>query len=248
MASVEFLQKRVSGKEKEIAKLEKKLERINKAKETNWEVNPYLYSEYDLRIVTKDIAKAREALEGYKAKLAKETEKANSRNVKVILDFLEQWKADVKTYYADCVPKYLEARQEYYKACKEHTNWFNSRARIEATAEEKKKMDSKYRKAKRSFQKYWGWLEEYMLLNDSLDMAKLNRDLKLEAEAKYDDIIARTNDIVGEITDASYLRIGAKGDLNGYIIGTKGKASVKTIGAGGYNIQCFHFRTLVREL
>ena len=34
-------------------------------------------------------------------------------------------------------------------------------------------------------------------------------------------------------------------NLNGYIIGTKGCCSIKTIGAGGYNIQCFHFRTLI---
>ena len=47
-------------------------------------------------------------------------------------------------------------------------------------------------------------------------------------------IIERTNKIVGEITDAAGLTITA-GELNGVIIGTKGKARVKTIGCGGYN-------------
>ena len=52
----------------------------------------------------------------------------------------------------------------------------------------------------------------------------------------------------GEITDASALTVGAKGDLNGYIEGKDGKASIKTIGAGGYNIQCYHFRTLIHKM
>ena len=76
-------------------------------------------------------------------------------------------------------------------------------------------------------------------------IARLEKDLKDEAERKYDFIIERTNAIVGEITDASGLKVGAKGDLNGYIKGTRGMAKVQTIGAGGYNIQCFHFRTLI---
>ena len=38
------------------------------------------------------------------------------------------------------------------------------------------------------------------------------------------------------------------GDINGIIVGTEGKAKIQTIGAGGYNIQCFHFRTLIHEI
>ena len=48
-------------------------------------------------------------------------------------------------------------------------------------------------------------------------------------------------------TDASGLEVGAKGELNGLVNGTRGVARVTTIGAGGYNIQCFHFRTLVKD-
>lgn len=78
-------------------------------------------------------------------------------------------------------------------------------------------------------------------------MSKLAKDLIEEANRKYDFIIERTNAIVGEITDASGLTVGSKDDLNGYIIGTRGVAKVQTIGAGGYNIQCFHFRTLIHK-
>ena len=93
------------------------------------------------------------------------------------------------------------------------------------------------------------WLNPYngeSTLEEALK--KLEKDLGKEWNRKYDFIIERTNAIVGTITDASNLKIGAKDDLNGYIIGTKGTAKVQTIGAGGYNIQCFHFRTLINEM
>lgn len=65
--------------------------------------------------------------------------------------------------------------------------------------------------------------------------------------AKLLDLIGRIMSTVGTITDATALRIGPEGDINGYIEGTEGKAKIQTIGAGGYNIQCFHFRTLIHE-
>ena len=50
MASIEYIQKRIAGKEKEIEKLEKKLARIRVAEAGGWETNnPYLYDDYDLR-------------------------------------------------------------------------------------------------------------------------------------------------------------------------------------------------------
>jgi hypothetical protein len=78
-------------------------------------------------------------------------------------------------------------------------------------------------------------------------LAWLNKDLEAEKKAKMLDLIYRINAVVGAINDATSLRITA-GNLNGYIIGETGKAEVNTIGAGGYNIQCFHYRTLVKPI
>lgn len=272
MASVEFIQKRIVGKEKELEKLNKKLERIRKVEAHGWDddYNPYLYSEYDLNRCLKDIEAAQKALDGYKAQLVAETEKANSRNVQVILDFLEMWKSRVREFYGDGLAEYYEERAAV-KAAFAHASslgvfspdYLDAYKKAEAMSEtfhrnrcglyETRTTTNRWgrevmHKVKVANGKY-EHLAPYSgesTLEDA--MARLERDLVQEANRKYDFIIERTNRIVGTITDASALRIGAKDDLNGYIIGTKGTAKVQTIGAGGYNIQCFHFRTLINAM
>ena len=253
MASIEFIMKRIEGKQKEITKLESKLSRIQKAQATNWEVNPYYYGEDDLRWTLKDLANAREALAKYEAQLTTENEKAASRNVTVILEFLEHWKTEVMAFYVDRFARYLVALEEYYKKSAEHCNWFNNGGWRQENA---KQIDEEYRKYRKDFKKRWGEMERYELREYNTETKqydrvfnrdRLQKELDQEANAKYDDIIERTNAICGKITDARGLWVSAKGDLDGIIIGERGKAKVQTIGAGGYNIQCFHFRTLVHE-
>lgn len=248
MASVEFLTNRVAGKEKELEQLNKKLERILKAQSTNWEVNPYYYRESDLKYVNRDIEACKAALEDYKKKLAHEVEKSNSRDVKAILDFLEIWKKKVTDYYKASLDRYVQARTEYYAKDHEYCNWFNSRARIEADPEEIKAKAKENKKIREAFYSSWNWFTPYVESGDKLNEEKLKKDLDNEANNKYDFIIERTNEIVGTITDATGLRIGNDGDLNGLIIGDRGTAKVQTIGAGGWNIQCYHFRTLIHKV
>ena len=254
MASIEFITKRIEGKQKEITKLEGKLSRIEKAQATNWEVNPYYYGEDDLRWTLKDLASAREALAKYEAQLTAENEKAASRNVTVILEFLEKWKTEVMAYYVDRFARYLVAYEEYCVKSREHADWFNHGGWRQENA---KQIDEEYRKYRKEFSKRWGEMERYELREFNPDThqydrvfnrERLQKELDQEANAKYDDIIERTNFICGKITDASGLWVGAKGDLDGIIVGERGTAKVQTIGAGGYNIQCFHFRTLVHEV
>ena len=254
MASIEYITKRIEGKQKEIKKLEGKLARIEKAKATNWEVNPYYYTEDDLRWTLKDLGTAREALAKYEAQLKAEREKSNSRNVPAILEFLERWKRNVMAYYVERFARYLEALEEYYAKSKEHADWWNHGGWDDENA---KAVDEEYRKYRKAFARRWGEMERYELrvfnpetrqYDKVFNREKLQKELDQEANAKYDDIIERTNAICGKITDARGLWVSAKGDLDGIIIGERGTAKVQTIGAGGYNIQCFHFRTLVHEV
>lgn len=310
MANVDFIQKRIDGKEKELAKLQKKLERIEKAEATNWEVNPYYYYADDKKWCLKDIENCKKALENYRNQLNKEIEKANSRNVKPILDFLENWKNNVFNFYHrglveafkdyaeyqkavddfnkvydDCQKKIKEIEKtvadKYEKLEKIHKIYkiedeaeaksnknelweawrINLNGRFETvvvnpTAKYRWEREKKVKVENGKYEPYKAYIVGYKTIEEA--EAKLHKDLENDANAMYDDIINRTNRIVGEITDASYLRIGAKGELNGYIVGTRGKAKVQTIDAGGYNEdvilesgrhgQCYHFRTLIHEM
>ena len=83
---------------------------------------------------------------------------------------------------------------------------------------------------------------------ESFNDEKLSKIIEAEKKAKYEDLCNRISAVVGEITDVSNLRISAKGNLDGIVTGTKGKAKVETVGAGGYNIQIFHYRVLVHKI
>ena len=242
MASIEFITKKVTNKENEIKKLEKKLERIEKAKAGNWEVNnPYGYYELDLTRTVKELAKAKEALIAYQAELATAQEKANSRNIEAILKFLEAWKERVVEYYKTSIVTFFEELEKNEALDEEYKNTRFRDPRYKELRKEHVEREAR-------FWKRWNFIREYIYSysEKTLDMETLLKDLNREAEAKYDFIIERTNDIVGQITDASDLKIGKNDELNGLIKGTRGTAMVETIGAGGYNIQCYHFRTLIK--
>lgn len=255
MASIEFIKNRIAGKEKELDKLNKKLARIRKVEAQNWEdPNPYYYSEHDLKWCLKDIETAQKALDDYKAQLIAENEKAASRNVQVIIDFLNGWKERSRKFYHESFERYIVAREEYIKKDSEYCNWRNHGGWKDPN---KKEIEYAHKEYAESFRARWLFITPYTdrKLNPEthkyemvLNAEKLQKDLDQEANRKYDFIIERTNAIVGTITDASCLKVGNKGDLNGYIKGTRGTAKLETIGAGGYNIQCFHFRTLINEM
>lgn len=270
MASIEFIQKRIDGKRKEIDKLEKKLARIRKVEASGWDDdhNPYMYSEHDLRYTLSDLEEAKQGLEKWEKDLAEAEEKANSRNVPAILKFLELWKERCKEFYGKGLKEYYEEQARVYELYQayEKTGYGTQErtaAKMAYDIAEKLFHDKKYGHFKsyeyeRYGRKFTGKTKErdgeyeylrpycYAATWDDA-MTKLAKDLDEEANRKYDFIIERTNAIVGEITDASGLAVGAKGDLNGYIDGTRGRAKVQTVGAGGYNIQCFHFRTLINK-
>lgn len=72
-------------------------------------------------------------------------------------------------------------------------------------------------------------------------------DIDKNVNLKRESFIRRIEDEVGEIKEAR-LRIGIDGEINGVVIGANDSVEVETIGAGGWNVQRFHFRVLVKKI
>ena len=84
----------------------------------------------------------------------------------------------------------------------------------------------------------------------------MRKAIAIEKNRKYDQLIEDVEHICGKIIDMSNIKIGHKGDLEGYVVGTDGEAELWSTGAGGWNEnvivnvkhgQCFHFRFYVRK-
>lgn len=270
MATTEYIQKRVVSKKAEIDKLNKKMDRILEAKASDWQKNPYCYNESDIKRTQRDLDRATEALKKLEGDLAVAIEKDNSRNVKPILDFLEVWKANCYEWYMKGMREYFEEKALVQAAGKKCSDTRYGTPEHEAAEAEYKALNDVffckchgYKETKivkdwrgrdvekavkvrdGEYERYFPYTTNFRTLTEAEE--SLKKDLVVEANRKYDDIIERTNDIIGEITDASWLTVDPKGNLNGFIIGKRGNAKVETIGAGGYNIQCFHFRCLIHK-
>lgn len=214
---------------------------------------------YDLEEAETTLMKYQNQLNAAKVK----ADKLSQEKIKVIWDFLEAYEQKLVRWYH----RNLEALKEYHELNSQYCDYSNNRHKymeeegltLEQYREKLREMNKMQRDAKSmvdplTFQLYTLNREtgEY-----GLDEVKLKEILDKEIDNMYLRMIEQITEKIGEITDASYLSIGAKGDINGIIIGTNGKAKIQTIGAGGYNVgqivntkmgQRFHFRTLIHKL
>lgn len=266
MAKAVTYKERIEGCKAKLEKLNKKLERILKAEESNYEDNnPYYYSDYDKRSTLRDIEETEAKLAEYESKYTTRLEKENSRNVQIIIDFLQGWKekaiteytrdlkeafkmkAEVRRLYPSySTPKDSPEYLEYQEVNKEYNERVKSRYSYELCMNPWTKREEKHKvKVEDGIWEYIANYLQYRTLEEALD--KLNKELDDEMNRKYDFIIERTNKIVGEITDVTNIRIAGNGELNGIIIGTRGQAKVTTIIANG-PIRIAHFRVLVKEV
>lgn len=80
----------------------------------------------------------------------------------------------------------------------------------------------------------------------------IHRDNVRDAEAIILNLVNRVKGITGEITNWGNLYLNPDNNgwsiLNGRVEGKEGVAYVESIGAGGYNIQRYHIRVLVKSI
>lgn len=151
-------------------------------------------------------------------------------NLKEIKEFINQWKVRAINYYHQAIEDY----KKEYKELNEKYSYSND----------------DYKKEKRQL------LEKYnqIVINLSSGYSPKDREERLlkiiekEAVAKEKILIARVNKEVGLIVKALRLNVGLNGELNGTIKGENGTCKIETIYAGGYNIQCLHYRVLVHKI
>lgn len=238
----ELLQERISKKEVEITKKENSIVRIQKEIAKLEEQGERFWVESrqdDLRRRNNELKELKEQLEKYLKQLEVEIQKEAKRNVPVITEFVNNWKERATEYYINLIPKYFEEIERLNKLEDEKLEgvvdcWQRHAIRKNIWAE---------------FNMVYGTIHQAREKNGRSRLEETLKDMiAKEAVRKYDQLIETVEKITGEIEDCQGLRIDVYGNLNGLVIGKEGKAKVQTISAGGYNIQCYHYRTLVDRI
>lgn len=197
----------------------------------------------------RDLGDVKATLNKYNEQLKKLEEFANTEKIKVIWDFLTTWKENAYNYVIGNVEEYFKLKQNYNKAEDEYLETVKDK--IE-NASFNNKMTVKVRLINAFKDKYYKNIDaltkEIYLGYGRYDDEKLKKILDKNVQHKYTKFISQIEEKAGTIKDVAGLRIGLKGDINGYVIGDKNKVHVETITAGGYNIQCLHYRTLVNTI
>lgn len=229
MASIENLEKRLENAKARVEKTQKaivfhqkKLAKYEAERRDFW----IREETADIKRKEKELEKAQEDVRVLEGMLDQANELAASRNIKPILEFLDKWKDRVNKWYHETFEDWKSARED------------GDSKRAEALEKTLNGFPGVFTRIR----------GEDGLWHPGIDEARLQKLLDEEANSKYDFIVYQTQNAVGQITDASDLFVGENGELNGRIDGTDGSVYVETIGAGGYNIQCFHYRVLIKPI
>jgi hypothetical protein len=241
-------------------KIEKKKVDIEKRKNITLKMETKLATltdEYDIRWAKDDIKSSNYKLRDLEIQLEnlhKQVEKINAKNeverIPVIEEFLEQWKVKAIAWYNKDIQSYAKYIVDYRIKQKQLHEWMNeNRIYNSINKENKEKIKQKEQELNIRRIKYDSLtIVLYSFADITKQQKYLEQKMETEKNNKRQLFILRVKEITGNINDASCLSIGGNGEINGIVTGDKGKAKVETISAGGWNIQCYHFRVLVREL
>ena len=161
--------------------------------------------------------------------------------------FLDRWVDGCVTFYRNIKNKYLALVDEQEKEIAPLRSDFKS-------YHERIKVGTQHHTAKQAFLgNYFG--KDYAFQHNFASNAErmtpsafdawIRGIYEKDAQKRKAALLLKVQKLVGTITKAD-LYVGVDGGLNGFITGTEGKCSVEAIYAGGYNIQCLHFRTLIK--
>lgn len=279
----EQLQERIQKSQVKIEKIERRIKKWQDAqcekafvKANEWLLNmgrdrEYLWNEYikncnkELDYAVQDLHDAQLTLEKYqnllKLEEAKDNEFENNR-IMVIWNFLLNYKEQVAEY----IRSNIDVLNEYYEVNSKMCDWHNNNSykvyNGQMTKEEYNRVYNELRERERELESNIHPYTKLVATRNypekirTVDEAKLEEILLKDCKARYFQLVNEVTEITGVITDATDLRIKA-GELNGIIVGERGKAKVLTFSAGGANQnvivnvkhgQCYHYRTKVSAI
>lgn len=238
----EEIRNRIEKKEQEIAKTEKLLQKYldNASREEILVIGEFFktgdYSLHEPFGYTDAWGKAvalydgRKTLEKYQKQLDAQIAKENTINElpEVIKEFGEN----------------------LFNRWNEYDFWKQQQIKEEMKKEPEYREREAYKEFQRKMNEKWGrgWYD-FAWYTSKEQIIKNNRNA---VNALILNLVTRTVEIAGTIKDAKYLRLDRDNNgysiINGIVVGEKGKARVESIGAGGYNIQRYHIRVLVKEV
>ena len=179
--------------------------------------------------------------------------------IKIIDDFLENWRKIAFDFYMEQYKEYKKLNKNYREICEKESKegtYFNmahkpcpwsptphyNKNQIDKLTEIEKECYELCQRFYKSHNKTtWN-----IIIHECGKYGNLNKILNREVVTKKTNLIARVEKKAGKIIDASLLKIGIDGNLNGIVKGSTKTVNVTTIYAGGYNIQCLHYRILVK--
>ena len=251
--TIEQLQERISKKEQEITKIEKRIQKWKDAQceECFWKRYEWLLMgrdratffaqfypdhikdcEKELDHAIDDLHYAQTTIENYKQQIKDVQAKENTLNdmPETLVKFRDYMISRWDEYD---IWKRNQIKKEYAKAYELVT---------------KKSAWDEYRQACRDIRYKWGanWEDFKHLSNEEIHKQNVK-----DADKLILNLLNRTISITGKIVDTKSLCLSQDNNgfsiINGVVIGENGKAKVESILAGGYNIQRLHVRVLVKE-
>lgn len=250
-------------------------DKFDKDKKFYWEICDYEHKLKDIKNSTKKLKEYEKNLEKLQNTLDVELEKKdNINNVvpKSVLDFLENWKQEMKLWLIEQIEKIIELNFKKYEITKEHLekilkyDWKQKEEIREFTDEkieeilsvkiseyEKSNLEYKIKNHylnmyKKSLFAYVVEIADKVIDYDKIDNNRLEKILNEQVEIRKECLISRITEVVGVITDMEKINFGDNGELNGIVVGKKCNAKIETISAGGYNIQRYHYRVRVNKI
>jgi len=228
---IKQLEDRIEKKKVQISKLEKSVARLEKN-------DPY----NDLRYRRRELEEAQSILKKYEDLLALEINKENAPKIEVLVKFLADWKSKANDFYHDEAVRLYDV----YKKHQDNREKIRTIDDWKTRREEEDKEYARYHDEEKLYSPVVKNLRKFKA--PYINEVELEKLLNREVKTKYEDLVNRISHVVGEIQDCSRLRIGGNGSINGVVSGNKAEAKIETITAGGYNIQCLHYRVLVNKI